>query len=253
MIPLISIFTLITAPFIGSFIANVAVRLPEGRSVLFGRSCCRQCGVSLHPFDLVPVFSWIILKGRCHYCNSHIGGFYPGVELATLVLAVWCCTITTGLLLITSFCFGFWLLLMAIIDAEHYWLPDVLTLPLIPAGLLTCWVLQPATLIAHVAGVALGFSFFFVLAKLYHFLRDRDGIGLGDAKLLAALGAWVSWPGLPDVVAIAAIGGLGFAILRVLVTKQSINSTERIAFGPFLAMAGWLVWLYADVPSLTFL
>jgi leader peptidase (prepilin peptidase)/N-methyltransferase len=243
MLSVSSVLLVISAPFMGSFIANFAVRLPEGRSIVRGRSCCARCGASLRAIDLVPTISWLSLRGKCRYCSGKISGFYSAAELATFAIAVWAASICQGWLLAATFCFGCWLLLLAIIDGQHYWLPDVLTLPLIPAGLLVSWLLQPSQLIDHVVGAVSGYLLFYCIAKLYRLLRKRDGLGLGDAKFLAALGAWVSWISLPDIIALSAMGGLGFAALRWIVLKRPVGSREQIAFGPFLAMAGWLVWL----------
>lgn len=132
---------------------------------------------------------------------------------------------------------GWVLLALAVIDQRHMVLPDELTLPLAGLGLAGAWLDDPAALPAHAAGAVLGFLCFAAVGLLYRRWRGCDGLGLGDAKLLAAAGAWVSWSGLPSVVLIAALLGLGTALVRRLPRRA------RLPFGPGLAAATWLVWL----------
>jgi leader peptidase (prepilin peptidase)/N-methyltransferase len=128
----------------------------------------------------------------------------------------------------------------SIIDARRLILPDALTLPLILLGvLLAC--LEPPSLTDRLVGAACGFLVFFGIARLYRTWRGRDGLGLGDAKLLAAAGAWVGWPGLSSVVLIAAMGGLAWAVL----TRPPAD--RPIPFGPFLAAGFWLVWRFGPL------
>jgi len=128
-----------------------------------------------------------------------------------------------------------WLAWASMIDAKHLILPDYLTLPLIPLGLLLVrW--QPPDLTDRLTGACLGFAVFAAIGALYRRLRGRDGLGLGDAKLLAGAGAWVGWQGLPSVVLIAALLGLVWA----LITRA--RSDRQLPFGPFLALGFWLVW-----------
>jgi leader peptidase (prepilin peptidase)/N-methyltransferase len=128
-----------------------------------------------------------------------------------------------------------WLGLASVIDAKRLILPDLLTLPLIPAGLFLVG-LQPPALTDRLLGAVIGFTVFAAISVLYRRLRRRDGLGLGDAKLLAAAGAWVGWQGLPSVVLIASLGGLAWA----LVTRA--DGDRQVPFGPFLALGFWLVW-----------
>lgn len=240
-----SLAVILASPFIGSFIANLAVRLPQDRQVWTGRSICPACSETLRAVDLVPVLSWLKLRGRCFHCNETISIFYPAVEASTFAIALWSAQAAGGWLMTASFGLGCALLASALIDAQHFWLPDILTLPLIPAGLLTARLLLPDHLIDHIIGAAAGFMIFYLISKLYYLCRAQDGLGLGDAKLLAGLGAWVAWPGLPWVIGLAACGGLGFIVCHSIVTRRPVRTGARIPFGPFLALAGWLTWLYS--------
>ena len=131
---ILSASTLLLAPFIGSFLGTLIVRLPEGRPVLLDRSRCEACGQTLGARDLVPIFTWLLLKCRCRYCGAQLGVFYPLIELAALGVAVWALLTLPSQLVWPTAALGWALLALAVIDAKHFYLPDVLTLPLAPAG-----------------------------------------------------------------------------------------------------------------------
>jgi len=188
------------APFIGSFLGVLIRRWPAGRPVAYGRSCCDHCGAPLAPRDLVPLVSWLLARGRCRRCKAPIGEFYPLVELAALGVVVWAGTLDTEAALWLDCLLGWGLLTLAWIDAEHLLLPDILTLPLILFGLGAAWYLRWPPLVDAAAGAAVGYLSFRLLALAYRWLRGRDGLGAGDAKLLAAGGAWLGWQALGDVV-----------------------------------------------------
>ena len=165
------------------------------------RSACDACGHALAPRDLIPLVSFLLLRGRCRYCGAKIGWFHPAIELAALTVAVavfcadgpgWLAWIDAGL--------GWALLAAAWIDAETFRLPDVITLPLILAGLAVTWLYEPGAIYNHAAAAALGYGAFRLLDAAYHKLRHRSGLGQGDAKLLAAAGAWLGLAALPYVV-----------------------------------------------------
>jgi leader peptidase (prepilin peptidase)/N-methyltransferase len=237
-----ALFALLIAPFVGSFLGVVIERLPAGRPILRGRSQCAQCGETLKPRDLVPLVSWLARRGRCGCGKVRLSPFYPAIELAALGVALSAVTVLSGWLLWASLALGWTLLTLAVIDWRHYWLPDALTLPLIPAGLAVIWAIDPARLGAHLIGAVAGWVAFAALAWLYRRLRGREGLGGGDAKLLGAAGAWLGWPALPSIVLVAAGAGLALALARAA-GGTKLAAKERIAFGPYLALAIWLVWL----------
>ncbi len=234
------------APFVGSFLGVLAVRLPACRSVMFGRSHCPNCQTTLGIADLVPLVSWLAARGRCRHCGAPIDRFYPAIELAALAVPLWAASETTGWVLWASCILGWCLLTLAAMDMRSMVLADSLTLPLVAAGLAVSWALGTETLYDAAAGAALGFLSFALIGWLYRRLRGREGLGLGDAKLLAAAGAWLTWQALPSVVALAALTGLATALARSLV-RHSLPVGERLPFGPHLAAATWLVWLYGPV------
>ena len=241
-----SLLALLLAPFVGSFLGVVVDRLPERRPLLLARSACDECGRPLRPRDLVPLFSYLARGGRCGCGKVRLSPFYPAIELAALAVAASAAFVLSGWLLWVSLGLGWILLALAAIDLRHYLLPDVLTLPLIPGGLAVAYALDPALLPAHALGALVGFGAFAVIGILYRRLRGRDGLGLGDAKLLAAAGAWLGWAALPSVVVIGAALALAFALAQALAGAK-LALTGKLAFGPHLALAFWLVWLFGPL------
>jgi leader peptidase (prepilin peptidase)/N-methyltransferase len=237
---------LLVSPFVGSFLGVVALRLPAGRPLLLGRSVCDRCGRTLRVAELIPLISWLVRRGRCACGEARLGAFYPTIELAALAVAASAALVLSGWLLWVSLALGWTLLTLAAIDLRHYLLPDRLTLPLIPAGLATAYLVDPAKLPDHAIGAAAGFIAFAGIAFAYRRLRRRAGLGLGDAKLLAAAGAWLGWPALPGLVAAAAAAALAVALARSALGERLAAAT-RIAFGPYLALALWLFWLYGPL------
>ena len=190
--------------------------------------------------------SWVLNTGHCRYCAAPIDKSYLLMELAALGVAIWAVAALDGDGRILAGCvLGWTLLTLAVIDSRHFVLPDVLTLPLIGLGLLLAadqgW---GAFLNAGIGAVA-GFFIFALVGWTYWRLRAREGLGLGDAKLLAAAGAWVAWPGLASVVLIASLAALASTAGRKLLHRDA--ATVPVAFGPYLGMATWLIVLYGPL------
>jgi len=240
------LFLLLAAPCVGSFLGVVVARLPEGRSVLRGRSACAHCGTVLGFLDLVPILGWALARGRCRPCGAAVSWWYPAIEVAALAVAAWSLAVLPGWLAWAGCALAWTLLALAVIDAKHLLLPDTLTLPLVPAGLLVAWAVAPAKLADHAIGAVAGFVAVAAIGLVYRRLRGREGIGLGDAKLFAAAGAWVSWEGLPSVLLLAAASALVWHLGAARWRGQRHEGRE-LPFGPYLAAALWLVWLYGPV------
>jgi leader peptidase (prepilin peptidase) / N-methyltransferase len=241
-----TILALLAAPFVGSFLGVVVERLPEARPIGLARSSCDHCGATLGARDLVPLLSWLARRGRCGCGKVRLSAFYPGIELAALAVAVSATLVLSGWLLWASLALGWTLLALAAIDLRHYLLPDALTLPLIAVGLAVAWLIEPGRLGEHALGAAAGFIGLAAIAWLYRRLREREGLGRGDAKLLGGGGAWLGWQALPSVLALAAAGALAVALAGALLGGK-LEATTKIAFGPYLALAIWLVWLYGPL------
>jgi leader peptidase (prepilin peptidase)/N-methyltransferase len=219
---------------IGSWIGVLIRRFPDMRRALWGRSACESCAATLAPRDLVPLASFLALRGRCRHCGAPIGWFHPAIELAALAVGAACLAADGESL--RAWCdaaLGWALLLAACIDLKWFILPDWITLPLILAGLAVTWLLDPGSLYDHAAAAALGYLGFRLLNAAYRFLRGRDGLGQGDAKLLAAAGAWLGAAALPNEILAAGL----FGLLGALLAGRNLPADAKLPFGPALALA----------------
>ncbi|WP_374347550.1 A24 family peptidase [Chitinimonas sp.] len=207
------------------------------------RSACPTCGTPIRAMDNIPVVSWIFLRGKCHHCKAPISARYPLVELITGVMSA---------LIIASFgptlggigavVFCWFLIALFFIDLDTYLLPDSLTLPLLWLGLLININGTFAPLNHAVIGAVAGYLSLWSIYWLFKLLTGKEGMGYGDFKLLAALGAWLGWQALPLVILASSLVG---AIVGIaFVTIKSKRFDNPIPFGPFLALAGLitLVW-----------
>jgi leader peptidase (prepilin peptidase)/N-methyltransferase len=238
----VAIALLAASPIIGSFLAAAAQRLPDdARGLLLGRSRCDHCRQPLTARDLVPIVSWLALRGRCRHCGAAIDRMHPVIELAAIGVAVLALAVGDAAAMPATCLLGWWLLLLGAIDRRTGLLPDMLTLPLVAAGLLEGLVtMDGAPPIDRVAGAAAGYAVFAGLAFAYRRLRGRDGLGLGDAKLLAAGGAWLGWQALPGVILVGAGGALAAALI---LQRGGLTRHTAIAFGPWLALGIWAMRL----------
>jgi leader peptidase (prepilin peptidase)/N-methyltransferase len=214
------------------------------------RSACPKCKAPITALQNVPVLSWLALKGRCAACKTPISKRYPLVELFTAVLsaavawrfgASW--TTAAGLLL------TWFLIALAFIDIDTQLLPDNMTLPLLWLGLLAALLLPvvpgdrlPVDLHTAVVGAIAGYLSLWSVYQLFKLLTGKEGMGYGDFKLLAALGAWLGWQMLlPIIISAAAVGAL-VGILAIVLRQR--DKGIPMAFGPYLAAAGWLMLMF---------
>jgi leader peptidase (prepilin peptidase)/N-methyltransferase len=236
---------LLVAPAIGSWLGVLVRRWPQGRDVVLARSACDHCGHVLAPHDLIPLVSFFWLRGKCRTCGMPIDPFHPAIELAALSIALAAFFADRGgLQLWIDASLGWTLLCAAWIDAETLRLPDMLTLPLILAGLGVTWFYAPAAIYDHAAAAALGYLGFRWLDFVYLRLRHRQGLGAGDAKLLAAAGAWLGLEALPYIVMGAGLLGILMALLAA--RRDGFGREQQIAFGPALALAFFLWRLFGS-------
>jgi leader peptidase (prepilin peptidase)/N-methyltransferase len=238
------LIAIVLSPFIGSFIGVLIRRLPSGEPVMLDRSRCDACRRTLGASDLVPIVSYLLLRGRCRTCGAAIAPFHLAVELAALAVAVVAvATLADPATLCCGCALGWTLLALAWTDWEAFILPDALTLPLVLAGLAATAWLAPETLTDHAAAAALGYLLFRGVAWVYRRYRGRDGLGEGDAKLMAAAGAWVGITALSSVLLGGAVLTLAAAMAAALRHGQGLRGTTRVPFGPGLCAALWIVWL----------
>lgn len=243
--PLILGLLLLTGLAVGSFLGMLVVRLPERMSVL-GRSRCPGCHEKLAPLDLIPLVSWLVTRRKCRYCGGRISWFYPAVELAAALIALWGAVVVPSEVVIQTCLLGWTLLVLAVIDWRTMTLPDVLTLPLAVAGLLAIGLYDQSSLLEHAAAAGAGFLVFACVAYLYKRVRGKHGLGLGDAKLFAAGGAWLGLAGLWSVLLIGTFSALVWAGLLAWRCGR-LDTMSRLPFGPFLCLGIWLVWLYGPL------
>jgi leader peptidase (prepilin peptidase)/N-methyltransferase len=229
---------------VGSFLGAMLLRWPEGRSVARGRSVCDGCGRTLGPAELVPLLSYLLLRGRCRSCGSRIDPRQPMMEAAAagigaLALGLHGLPLGAGTALL-----GWGLLILAALDAEHHWLPDLLTLPLALAGLAAGALALGPPLGDRAIGAAAGFLVLAGIALLYRALRGREGLGGGDPKLFGAIGAWLGWTMLPFVLLGAGLAGLASLALK-RARGERIAADDRLPLGTLMALAAWPLWLVA--------
>lgn len=227
---------------LGSFIALIAARYqPENSNqqwlcnITRPASHCSHCKHQLSFIDLIPIISWLRCRGRCRYCNSLIGKETLLVEIVSALSACLLSLVNTAsfnlpFLFLTSV-----LILLSVIDIKWYLLPDVLTQLVLWGGLLFNYWSRWLPPSQAIIGVILGYLSLRGLSFLYIFLRGVEGMGRGDVKLFAALGAWCGWQSLPIVAMLAATLALAYAVC----TRKSLKTA--IPFGPWLALGGWFV------------
>jgi len=210
-----------------------------------GRSRCPDCGHAIAGYDNIPVLSWLLLRGKCRHCGKPISMRYPTVELVTAIVSVIVIWVLgpsaqglAGLLL------SWTLIAAAGIDLDHKLLPDQLTLPLLWAGLLLNLFGVFTDLDSAVIGAVAGYLSLWLVFHLFRLATGKEGMGYGDFKLLAAIGAWFGWQVLPGVILLAS--GVGAIVGIGLILARRQGREVPIAFGPFLAAAGWLALVLGD-------
>lgn len=224
---------------LGSFLATLILRWPQGRSVMRGRSACDGCRRTLGARDLIPLVSAMMQRGRCRSCGAAIDPLHGRVEAGCAVIGALALGAMPNLGGIGWAVFGWLLLTLAVLDWRHFWLPDALTLPLAFLGFtIGLWATDVA-LVDRAIGAAAGYGALLAIALGYRAVRGRDGLGLGDAKLLGALGAWMGWQALPFILLIASATGL----LVMLVTGRAKAAGARVPLGTFLALAAVPAWI----------
>ena len=218
----------------GSFFNVCISRLPQRESLLRPSSHCRTCRRPLRWFENVPVVSWLALRGRCRVCRAAISPIYPAVELVTAALFAMT-YVTYGLqpLLLPRLLLCGALIVLFMIDLRHQILPDVVTLPGIVAGFAASLLLPPGP-VASLFGIVLGAGGLFALSEAYYRLRGHEGLGRGDVKMLAMIGAFLGWQLMLLTLVLASAAGSSVGL--ALVVSGRARMTSRLPFGTFLAL-----------------
>ena len=210
------------------------------------RSRCPHCQHTLRAIDNVPILSFLWLRGRCAFCQQRISARYPIVEVLTLALTVQLGhTLGMNWQLLGAGLFLYVLLILSIIDFDHQLLPDNLVLPLLWAGLLVNYFELFSDLESAVIGAAAGYLVLWTVYQAHHRLTGKRGMGYGDFKLLAAIGAWLGWQALPLVILVASVTGTVVALFFIVFRHQ--GKDVPISFGPYLAVGAWVSLNWGDV------
>lgn len=226
---------------VGSF-SNVCVyRIPRGESIAFPGSHCPICNHDIAWYDNIPLLSWLFLKGKCRHCSSSISMRYPLLEALMGISWAWLAyhygfspVLLQAIILISL------LWILTLIDLETGLLPNVLTLPGIVVGLLFAWWF--GFVVDALIGAVAGYGAFWLVARAFLLLTGKEGMGYGDFKLLAMLGAFMGWQALPFIVFASSFVGAIVGILYLKMAKKGRHT--EIPFGPYLALAGmlWFLW-----------
>lgn len=228
---------------VGSFIAALVIRWPEGRSVMRGRSACDACGRTLTAIDLVPLLSALLLRGRCRTCGAGIDPLHGWVEACGAGIGVAAGLVAPGYPGVAGAVFGWLLLTLVALDLVAFWLPDRLTALLALGGAVSGIAgVAPGGIDRLIGGVA-GFAALWGIARGYRLVRGRDGMGGGDPKLFGGIGLWLGWQMLPAVLLIASMIGLG-VVLSAQLRGRPMTAQTALPFGALLGIAAYPAWLF---------
>lgn len=229
----------------GSFCAALVLRWARGQG-LGGRSACDHCGAPLRAADLLPLLSYMWRRGRSRCCSQQIDPFHFYVEAAGGVLGAASVVLMAGTAGWLWAIMGWLLMPLVLLDARLQWLPDRLTLLLAMVGLVLAGPLMGSDMTQRWLGAAVGGLSLWLVRSAYRWIRGREGMGGGDPKLLAALGAWLGWQALPLTLLLASVTGLIWALFWAAFQHRkgtqpiSPIMAQRVPFGVFLGVGGWM-------------
>lgn len=225
----------------GSFVAAMCSRWPTGKSVAAGRSHCDNCGHQIAAYDLVPIASFLLLKGKCRHCGGSIGLLPLATELIAALIGAVAVLLLPPEQAIAGAVFGWLLLPLIMLDYQHLWLPNRLVLLLAVMGVLVGPMLTPdIAWTGRATGMLAGFLSLEMVRQAYKLFRKHDGMGAGDPKLFGALGIWLGWQALPMTLLIASAIGLAVVSTLHVITKHQRNA---LPFGSFLGVAAFAIVL----------
>lgn len=271
-LPLLTLITFIFSLIVGSFLNVVIYRLPIILSRDWTRQCadflnqpdsplphpehtvfnlakpdshCPGCSTPIGALDNIPLLSFVMLKGRCRYCSRPISARYPIIEattalLSTLVVVTFGFTWMSAAVLLLTWA----LIVLTLIDVDHQLLPDDITLPLLWLGLIVNSFGLFTTLSSALWGAVAGYGILWSIYWLFKLLTGKEGMGYGDFKLLAALGAWMGWQALPQIILLSSL--VGAVVGLIMMAFRGHDRNIPIPFGPYLAGAGFIAMLWGD-------
>jgi leader peptidase (prepilin peptidase)/N-methyltransferase len=208
-------------------------------------SSCPHCHTKISPLENIPIISFILLRGKCKSCNVKISWRYPLIELSSSLLALFI-AIQFGLSIQTALALLFtWsLLVLSVIDIDHKLLPDNITLPFLWIGIISNMFGYFTDIYSSLFGAIFGYLILWFVYIAFKVITGKEGMGHGDFKLLAMLGAWLGWQYLPLIIILSSL--LGSIIGISLIMLKLHNKTQPIPFGPYLALAGWIALIFGD-------
>lgn len=242
---MLTLISIIFGAIVGSFLNVCIFRLPKEESIIWPGSHCPHCNKPIQFYDNIPIFSYIFLNGKCRYCKKSISIQYPLVEgitaLSSLLMFM---KFGPSLSYLFYFAFVAALIVITVIDLYHQIIPDVISLPGIGVGLLASLILPQITFLNSLIGVLLGGGSLFLVAYCYQWLFKREGMGGGDVKLLAMIGAFLGWQAVILTIFLSSfIGAISGILIMVLKGK---DSKYAIPFGPFLSLGAVISLFYGQ-------
>jgi leader peptidase (prepilin peptidase) / N-methyltransferase len=236
---------------VGSFLNVLIFRIPEGQSIVLPSSHCPKCGHAVRFYDNIPIISYIILRGKCRDCHEKISLQYPLVEAITALVSL-LLFLKFGLSLkyLSSFIFTCALIVITFIDLRHQIIPDVISLPGIPVFFLLAVFFMDLTVWESLLGILIGGGCLFAIAFLYEIVTKREGMGGGDIKLLAMLGAFLGWKSLFFILFVSSLLGAIVGVSAMIIKGQ--NMKYAMPFGPFLSIAA-VAYLFVGADVMKFI
>ena len=238
----IPLFVFIFGALIGSFLNVCIYRIPEGKSIVSPPSHCPSCGEGVRWYDNIPILSYLILRGKCRFCANRISVQYPLVELLTALAALFFfLKFQLSIVFAILFIFTAALIVISFIDLEHRIIPDVISLPGIIVGFVAALFLPEVGWMSSLIGILVGGGSLLLVAWVYQLLTRKEGMGGGDIKLLAMMGAFLGWRAIPFIIFASSLIGSVIGISVMLIQKK--DSKFALPFGPFLAI-GALIYIF---------
>ena len=250
---LFSLYVGLLGLLVGSFLNVVILRFPQALEteslsllqLLLPRAHCPKCLKTIAWYDNIPLFSYLNLRGKCRHCQKTISKRYPAIEALTAFLSFWAAQhFGFNLNLLAALCLIWSLIALLFIDLDHMLLPDDITLPVLWLGLLFNVFNIFTSAQSAILGAAGGYSILWGVYWIFKIIARKEGMGYGDFKLLALLGAWLGWQALPFIILLSSLLGSSVGILLMLFRGQTKNTP--IPFGPFLAIAGFIALFWGQ-------
>ena len=239
------IFFLVAGAAVGSFLNVLICRIPEGKSIVYPSSHCPKCSHPIRFYDNIPLISYLVLRGRCRDCREKISLRYPLVEALTALMSFllfWKFGLSTKYLF--SFIFTAALIVITFIDLDLQIIPDVITLPGIPLFFLAAVFFMDVKVMEALLGILIGGGCLFAIAFLYELITKREGMGGGDIKLLAMMGAFLGWKSLFFILFASSLLGAVVGISTMIAKGKDMK--YAVPFGPFLSAAA-VAYLFVGV------